>query len=298
MKTLSLIPLFAALLLLGCADREKEEALQKQLGQAENDRQSYQSLLAERDSYLEGVMKEINDIYSELEAARAKEGKLLSPTGQTEGAASASNLDTRKQLLTNIAAIQDALKENRKKILDLQTRLKSTQARLTSSQGELAGLNKLVENLQATLTERENSIATLQAQVVGLEETVTTKTRELAEKDVQLEEQRTKMSTAYYVVAPREELEEKGIITEEGGFLWGLLGSTTVVSSSWDPAVFTALDKRREQTLRIPGRIAEILPRRNADVFALTEVGDNDSELKILQPEKFWKDNYLVVVLN
>jgi hypothetical protein len=155
-----------------------------------------------------------------------------------------------------------------------------------------------VENLQATLLEREQSITRLQAQIAGLETTINNKTRELAEKDMELEHQRRMLGTGYYVAAPREELEEKGIITEEGGFLWGLLGSTTVMSSGIDPTTFTAMDKTREQTIRIQGHVAEILPRRNADLFAVSETEDNGTELKILQPEKFWQDKYLVVVLD
>jgi len=291
MKKLALIFALSGILVLGCADREKEAALQKQLSQAEADRQSYQTLLNERDKYVEGVMKEINQIYADLEATRAKEGKLKAQPSGVEGKTTATDLDTRKQLLANIASLGDALKENRKRIADLRARLKS-------SQGEIASLTKMVENLQSTLLEREQSIARLQAQVVGLEETVQTKTLQLAEKEQLIDEQGRKLNAAYFIAAPREELEEKGIITEEGGFLWGLLGSTTVVAGTWDPAVFASLDKTREQTIHIPGRISQILPLRNQDFFATTEVGENDTELKILEPEKFWKDNYLVVVLD
>ncbi len=291
MNKVVLACVLAGTVLIGCADREKEEALQKQLTQAETDRQSYQTLLNERDKYVEGVMKEINDIYSDLESTRIKEGRLKAQPAGAEGKTTAVDLDTRKQLLANIASIGDALKESRKRVNDLRARLKT-------SQGEIAGLTKLVENLQTTILEREQSIAQLQAQVVGLEETVQSKTMQLAEKDQLLDAQRRKMNAAYYVAAPREELEEKGIITEEGGFLWGLLGSTTVVASGWDLSALSPLDRTREQTIHIPGKISQILPLRNANLFAAVEVGENETELTILEPEKFWKDNYLVVVLD
>lgn len=291
MRHLSFALFLSVFLLAGCADHEKENALQSQLSQAETDRQSYKSLLNERDAYIEDVMKEINGIYAGIESARAKEGKLLSQKAATESTAAGTSLDTRKQLLSNIASIGEALKENRKRINGLVARLKA-------SQTEIASLNKLIENLQATILEREQSITMLQAQVAGLETTINNKTRELAEKDMALEHQRQMLGTVYYVAAPREELEEKGIITEEGGFLWGLLGSTTVMTSGVDPASFTSLDKTREQTIQIAGHVAEILPRRNADLFAVSNVGEDGTELKILQPEKFWQDKYLVVVLD
>jgi len=291
MKKVALTCLLIGTLFLGCSNKEKEEALQAQLSQAEADRQSYQTLLSERDKYVEGVIKEINDIYADLESTRVKEGKLKAQPSGSEGKTTAEDLDTRKQLLANIASIGDALKENRKRISDLRVRLKK-------SQGEIASLTKLVENLQATVLEREQSIAQLQAQVVGLEETVQSKTLQLAERDQLLDEQRRKMNAAYYVAAPREELEEKGIITEEGGFLWGLLGSTTVMTSNWDPSAMASLDRTSEKTIHVPGKISQILPARNADLFAMAEIGENETELTILQPEKFWKENYLVVVLD
>jgi hypothetical protein len=70
------------------------------------------------------------------------------------------------------------------------------------------------------------------------------------------------------------------------------------MSSGVDQSVFTALDKTKDQTLHVPGTIDEILPRRSADYFAASSVEENSSDLKILRPDKFWQDNYLVVVLD
>jgi peptidoglycan hydrolase CwlO-like protein len=291
MKTLFGVAIVVALAMVGCADKQKEQALQEQISKLEQERTSAQNLLSARDAYLEGVMKEINTIYADLERARVKEGTLIRKSATAEGATKGENLDTRKQLLDNITDIGTALKENRKRIANLQARLKE-------NQGEIASLQSLIENLKSSLLEREQSIAQLQARVQGLEVTLLEKTATLAEKETQLENQNRRMNTVYYVAATREELEEKGIIKEEGGFLWGLLGSTTVMESGVSAADFTPLDRTKEQTLQISGKIAEILPHRNQDLFAMSEVGENGSELKILRPEKFWQDNYLVVVLD
>jgi hypothetical protein len=92
----------------------------------------------------------------------------------------------------------------------------------------------------------------------------------------------------------------KGIITDEGGFLWGLLGSTTIASSGIDPSYFTALDKTKDQKIQVQGKIDEVLPRRNPSFFAMAQPKENDnhSELTIVSPEKFWQDNYVVIVTN
>lgn len=289
MRTFIAVLALCSLMLVGCSDKEKETALQSQIAQAQGDRESVQKLLSERDLYLESVMKEINDIYTDLEKSRMKEGTLSRRTQGVE--AKQANLDSRKQLLDNIQDIGTALKSNRKRIGDLQVRMKELGVRI-------AGLDTLIVNLKNTLLEREQAIAQLEGRVQGLEQTVAEKTAVIADKENQITEQKRKMNTVFYIAGSRAELEEKGIIAEEGGFLWGLLGSTTVMSTDLDPASFKSMDKRTEQTIHIEGKIAEILPRRKTDLFATSTPDEKGLDLKILEPEKFWRDQYLVVVLD
>src|SRR3989454_11609677 len=62
--------------------------------------------------------------------------------------------------------------------------------------------------------------------------------------------------TVYYVVGTKDELEQKGIITEEGGarFLFVLWksGKTLVPSRNLDPGVFTVADRRHFTELPLP----------------------------------------------
>jgi predicted nucleic acid-binding Zn-ribbon protein len=289
MKAVTTIVVLCLVLVAGCSNKEREEALQNQLAQVQNDRDATQKLLNERDLYMEGVMKEINDIYADLEKARVKEGTL---SRKAQGAESKQvALDSRKQLLDNIQDIGNALKDNRRRISDLQARVRTLGVRIAS-------LDTLIVNLKNTLAEREQAIAQLQGQVQGLEKTVADKTATIADRDNQINDQRRKMNTVFYIAGSRAELEEKGIISEEGGFLWGLLGSTTVMSAGPDPAVFTALDKSKDNAIHIDGKIDEILPHRQTDLFATSDTGETGTDLKILEPDKFWRNQYLVVVLD
>lgn len=278
----------SAFLVAGCDN--KEEELQNQVTQLQAEQSTLQQSLVERDKYFDEVMKTVNDIYADLEAARAKEAKLVQRTG-TEGPVQVANADARQKLIQNISEIGTSLKENRKKIADLQVRMKSFR-------GEIASLNKLVANLKETLLEREQSIATLDARVQGLETTVAEKTAVISQKEGVIEEQQRTINTAYYVAGTRDELEARGVITEEGGFLWGLLGSTTLMASGVDQTLFRPVDKTREETIHVQGRIKEILPLRNESYFATTEPEGNLSTIRILQPEKFWQDKYLVIIVD
>ena len=291
MRSLITIIVLCSLLVVGCSNKEKEEALQNQLAQAQVDKESVQKLLSERDLYLEGVMKEINDIYADVEKARVKEGKIAQKAQGVEASKQTSNLDSRKQLLDNIQDIGTALKDSRTRVANLQARVRSLGVKI-------AALDTLIVNLKNTIVEREQAIAQLEGRVQGLEVTVAEKSAQIAEKDNQLSEQKRKMNTVFYIAGTRAELEEKGIIDEEGGFLWGLLGSTTIMSPAANANEFTALDKTKDSMIHLNGEIDEILPHRQADLFAMTTEEEAGSDLKILEPDKFWRDQYLVVVLD
>ena len=291
MKTGIALIVFCLLVTAGCNNKQKEEELQKQLSLAQNEQISLQQQIGERDAYFEEVMRAVNDAYSNLERARAKEAQVMQHAEGSEGVLQFTNAETRQNLLQNMSDIGNALKENRKKIADLQSKAKSAYSKI-------AGLNELIDNLKKSLQDREQSIALLETRVKGLESEVQEKTQAIAVKDVTIDQQLRKINTAYYVVGTRRELKEKGIITDEGGFLWGLLGSTTIMSNNFDPMLFSAIDKTKDETIHVGGEVDEILPRRSSDSFTLARPDKNSSDLTIVSPSRFWQDNYLVIVLD
>jgi hypothetical protein len=275
-------------LLAGCNDKSDE--LQKQLSQAQNEQASARQLLGERDKYIEEVMTSVNDIYKDLEQSRVKEGRLLKQSKGAEWNAQAENVDTKQKLLADLSDIGSTLKENRKRIGDLQARMRKFNLRIAS-------LDSLVSNLKSSLQEREASIAMLETKVQGLEASVAEKTKVIQDREIMIDDQQRKINTAFYVIGTRDELKKKGIIADEGGFLWGLLGSTTVMAGDVDPAAFTPIDKTKDQTIHVQGKIEEILPRRTDSAFSMAEAKDqNVSDLTIVSPDKFWRNNYLVIV--
>ena len=66
----------------------------------------------------------------------------------------------------------------------------------------------------------------------------------------------------------RHELEEKGIIKDEGGFLWGLLGSTTTLAPGFDERLFKPMNKEVNTAIQVNGKIDEILPRRSVQSYS------------------------------
>jgi predicted nucleic acid-binding Zn-ribbon protein len=288
-STLVLVVLLAVL--AGGCDKKEKEQLQGQVTQLQSENQQLQSTLKEREQYLDEVMKGVNAVYADLETARAKEAKLMKRTGGSEGPVQISDTDARQKLLQNISDIDSALKENRKRIAGLQTKVKSLR-------GDVGELKTLVDNLKKSLEEREQSIAQLEERVKGLETTVAEKTQIIAAKDDMILSQQKMMDKVFYVIGTKSELKEKGVIQDEGGFPWGLFGSTTVLAPTADASLFTPIDRTSDETIPIKGEIEDILPHRTTDSFDMSIKGEKESALKIVRPEKFWQEKYLVIVVD
>lgn len=279
---------------IGCKNRSEELEKQNSALQSQNN-QLTQDLTA-RDTYIDNITQSINDVYSSLESVRTHEGMVLTETNEMEAKKKLTNQEVRQKLMTQVSLIDSSLKENHRRIADLQ-------AKLSSAKTQYAGLKRMVTNLQQTVAERESTITQLGQRILGLEAEVGTRTKMIAERDSTIQEQHnligsqhSEINRAYYIIGKRRELESKGIITSEGGFLWGLLGSSTVLASGFDPKLFTAIDKYESTTIDVSGSIDEIIPKRQAQFYSATEVSRDKTTLTIAEPRAFWQDKYLVII--
>ncbi len=277
------------LAIAGCGENSRQTDLEKQNSQLMQE-------LAAKDKFIEDVSSSINEIHNKLDAVWAVEKNIMGQTSSIEGGAKLTQAQLKEQILDRISGIQNTLEENRKKVSRLQQRLKE-------SNTKYAGLDKLVEDLKKNLDEREKSIAEMQSRIQNLEGQVSQQVQVINQHEAtigdqakQIEEQKKQMNTAYYTMGSRDELKKKGIITKEGGILWGLLGTTTVLSNNFEDDQFRPLDKTTVTEIEVPGRIDEIIPKRDESMYMKQETEDHRTVLKITNPAAFWKENRLVIV--
>lgn len=288
MKLILLLSILS-IILWGCGDRAKLDELQRQNEALQNTNNQLHQDLVDRDDYVEKVTGSINDIHTSLEAVKAEEHSLLRETTGLESQKKLTRDEVRAKVFDKIDAIKATLRDNHK-------RLAAIQSQLSSSRKQYAGLKKMLEDLRITLAGRDSSIAKLNLYVQGLERDVTDKGKLIAQRDSVIRTQFETITTAYYIEGTRDELEQMGIIHNEGGFLWGLLGSTTTLASGFDDKYFKPINKTMENTISVKGKIDEIIPRRNAQYYKKTDIGEDETTLTIAQPNDFWKDRYLVIV--
>ncbi len=284
MRSVFVFFIVSGLIVAGCNDRSNEVA---QLG---TDLQKAKDDLAQRDKYIDDITRSINEIYGTLEQARATEGQLQSHAVSAEVGIQRTSQEARDMIFHQVSAVETRLREGREKIAQLEKRVKNYKSQFN-------GLNKMVASLKKQLQEREQSMADLQVRLTSLEEEVTMKNATIAVKEMTIASKEKSLNTVYYIVGTRDELREKGIITEEGGFLWGLLGSTTVLADQVDEKLFTPIDKSIEKIIPIRKGIKEVLPRRNAESYASAEISENQADFRIIDPSRFWQQRYAVIVV-
>ena len=286
-----------AIIVAGCNTRSDE--LEKQNAELQAKSNELNKELTNRDEFIGQVMESINGMHENLEGAREKERLLLNQTDKLEGTKKASSVEIRQGMLVQLADIDSSLKTDKKKLADLQAKVKSYKT-------QFASLNKMIANLKQTLEEREASIATLQTRVTELEGEVVQKNLMVAQRDSTINvqagvitKQTTRINTGYYVIGTRRELKEKGIIADEGGFLWGLFGSTTILANGFNASLFSPIDKTTATKIDVRGNISEVIPKRNIACYSAAQSADRTSStLSILKSDQFWQDNYVVIITN
>src|SRR5262249_37079239 len=132
--------------------------------------------LSSRDEYVDNVTQAINEVYTNLEVAKANEKSIIQEKSDLEAEKKLSRTEIRAKLLTKIGTINTSLTDNQKKIADLDKKL-------SSYKSQFAGLRKMVAGLKQTIEAREQSIADLEQKVKGLETDVAEKGRVISERD-------------------------------------------------------------------------------------------------------------------
>ena len=282
MRTTTVLLMVFFLALTGCTDRKEQEELLKKNAELKNE-------LAARDHFIDEVTATINEIHDALEVTMAKEKNVVRETTKPEGKAAQTPLQMKQQILTRISDMHSTIMESKKKIAALQRKLDEAGV-------QFAGLQKMVDDLKTQLEAREQSILQLQASVESLKGEVREKVAVIAAREQTIDEQTRELNKVYFVAGTKDELRQKGIITKEGGFPFGLFGSTIALGTKFNPADFRGLDKTKDMTIEYTGVVEEIVPKRDTSWYKISQLQGGKGMLRITDPSNFWKQNRVVIV--
>jgi len=273
-------------LALGChnykADIDKLQGEKKELAQS----------ATYKDSAITEFMKEFNQVEENLAAIEKKQTTIAKNSRNNE--LQARQID---RINDNIRGISDLMKDNKEMIANLQKRLKGSGSKLAQFEKMVASLNEQLQNKDKQLAEMNDHLTALNTQVDKLNTDLTARTTESESRGKTIEEQTTKLHTAYYTTGTFKELKEKQVLTREGGVLG--LGSQKVLKPDFNNKAFTSIDVTKVQTIPLASTGAQIVTNHPSDSYTIEIKGDQVTDLRILDPEKFWATSkYLVVVVD
>jgi hypothetical protein len=201
----------------------------------------------------------------------------------------------KERMLGTIEDLKQSVGNTRQKINELEESL-------GKSRTEMAGLRRIVNNLKKSVAEREETIqrltgeiASLTSTVAGLQTDVERGQVMIAEQQGVIETKTKELGTVYYMVATKDQLKERGIITEKGGFIG--LGKTPQLTAEFDESYFTAIDTNVTIEILLSGVKPQVLSAQNKASYELREVTDHESMLVIKDPVEFRKVKYVVVMI-
>lgn len=286
MKKIHIILILALLPVVFSACTQKiEEAAQKRAD-------SLQAIIDAKDGEIDDLFDMLNQIETNLNLITDKYSKVqtLRSTGIESG-------NVKGEIKDQIATIESMLADNKAKMASLN-------AQINKLGKENAKLQEFVTNLEERVASQESQIASLlteleQNKVVikNLNENVNTLTRANEEKDATIAHQTAEANKAYFVVGTYKELNGKGIVGKDGGFIG--IGKKQGLNSNMNVEHFTLIDRTKVTTITVNLKKAQVISKHPADSYELVP-NENDPDeiayLKILNPATFWKYTSFLVI--
>ncbi len=192
----------------------------------------------------------------------------------------------------NLAAMQASLEESKKKIAELEARVRSSSSGSGSAalketinrlEKQVSERGRTIDSLRTELTEREERIRILDQAVVEL-------SKDNRQKGEQIREQTNQISSAYYVFGTKRELKAQNILSETGVF-----SSSNVLQSDFNKDYFVRIDVRSTTTIPVYSTKAKLLTNHPVNSYTVETV-NGSKEIRIKNPAEFWSvSKYLVV---
>jgi chromosome segregation ATPase len=274
----------------GCNQKNDEIATLK----AKND--SLISIGLVKDSTVIDFVNAFNNIQSNLDSIKMKE-KIISKS--VEGS---SEVKTRAkdQINSDINMIYKLQRDNKVMVAQLRSKLKKSGVYSVELEQMVANLNKQIEEKDVQIaqlndelakanvqvTDLTSKVVDLNANVVDLSTANTQQQQVIAEKTAEL-------NTAYYVVGTSSYLQDKKIITKEGGFIG--LGRSKELTPEMNKSNFTRVDITQLKGLSIMKNKATLLTSHPKTSYRMTGKNLSDS-LVITNQKEFWSLSKVLVI--
>lgn len=238
--------------------------------------------LDERDLLIKSFMEGFNEIQANLEEVRNKQLSVKIN--------SASKGQYEKQIIMdNIKAIDILMQKNKQTIVALKDKLK------ISSTSNLAGYENFILSLETMLSEKDKEIYSLLGNLNDVNDELGSMIKMYSVAKTDISQKNKKLNRAWYTAGTAKELTEKGVISNEGGFIG--IGKMKKLSENFNTANFSEVDITSLKLIKLEAQKVKLITTHPADSYSVVKT-EGAVTLYILNVEKFWAaSKYLVVLI-
>ena len=236
---------------------------------------------------------------AELEALSMEKDKLMSELMQTSGfineiysameeVKSASG-DERMRILEKIRGLSDSLTASQQIIKASSVKIKQMQSSADVLTKKIAELEKNVTAMKEQMLSKDTELEQLKVEAGIISQSrdqFKDQANQIAGEKERIEVER---STYYYIIGKAKDLEDRGIIIEEGNGFLGI-GGTFVPGKNLNEQDFIRIDARTVRMLPVPDKF-QIISSHNPKLLEKVFGG-----MSIIDPAKFWNSKFLIII--
>jgi hypothetical protein len=268
---------------------------QQELKQLKEQNQQLTVMAQEKDSSINEFIESLNTVEENLEIIKQKEN-IIAVNSENP------NQSQKQRIASDLTSINNLIEQNKLKIEELDKKL-------NNSWYQNSKLSKLTDRLKAKLQVKENEIIqlndkvgklnievdNLNGQVTELSGTVLALNTENETKTKVIENTTSELNTAYYVFGTTKELQDKNIISKDGGFIG--IGKTAILNTNFSGDEFEKIDITKTTTIPVIGKKISFVTNHPSGSYKV-EGAETVEGITILDPVEFWKSSkYLVVAV-
>ena len=269
---------FVALFAVSC-NQDKIDALTQQVD-------SLQQVNDMNEQKMNSYFALITEVQSNLRNIKQTELGILDEA-QSEGV----NSDSKQKIQQDFETIHRAFQDSRSKLDSMENALKKAEGKLPYLRGLVAGLQKdlkasekTIKDLKAQLDEKNIKIASLDSTVASIAAMRDSINEVNNANMAAIQQQDEELNTAYYFLANKKTLKEKGLKNLQGATI--------------NESLCTKVDIREFKELPLGAKKAVILTNHPTNSYSLVKSPGDDKNLilKITNYKTFWSVSKKLVI--
>lgn len=270
---------FVALFAVSC-NQDKIDALTQQVD-------SLQQVNDMNEQKMNSYFALITEVQSNLRNIKQTELGILDEAQGSEGV----NADSKQKIQQDFESIHRAFQDSRTKLDSMENALKKAEGKLPYLRGLVAGLQKdlkasekTIKDLKAQLDEKNIKIASLDSTVASISAIRDSINEVNVANMAAIQQQDEELNTAYYFLANKKTLKEKGLKNLQGATI--------------NESLCTKVDIREFKELPLGARKAVILTNHPTNSYSLVKSPGDDKNLilKITNYKTFWSVSKKLVI--